>query len=233
VDVIAVNFTDDRQPFIVMQFIQGKSLDQLLEERRYLNMDEFLNIFRQICRGLSFAHDNNVVHRDIKPSNIMIVTEDGAEKVKIVDFGIARICRTTGEICPTEALQIEQSLSNLAHSIDAESLQKLTQPGKIFGSPLYMSPEQFRGQEADCRSEVYALGCMMFEALTGVPPISGDTATETVMKKLTDAPPSLNSVVPGLTFPLELEEIISRALVPEPDERYQSVQELYEAICAL
>lgn len=230
VDVLDMNFTEDRQPFIVMEFIEGKSLDDVLQEQTRLSIDEFTTIFSQVCNGISFAHDNHVVHRDIKPSNIMIVEEDGSRKVKVVDFGIAKICGTTGEVCPNTARAIEMVQSLSGGAIDVESFQTLTQPGKLFGSPLYMSPEQFRGLEADCRSEVYALGCMMFESLTGVPPLKGDTALETVMMRLNDDAPSISEVVPGLKFPQEIEYIVSRALLFDPDQRFQSVSDLAAAV---
>jgi serine/threonine-protein kinase len=235
VDVLDFGFIDDSKPFIVMEYIQGQSLADILDEQHRLSLSDFVTVFKQICQGISYAHDSGVVHRDIKPSNIMIVNVKGPLKVKIVDFGIAKRCKTTGEICPTTAktLQLLQLSPGASVEFDSEALQHLTQPGEIFGSPLYMSPEQCRGEEADCRSEVYALGCMMFEALTGVPPLKGRSAIETVIRRITDIAPSINDAVPSLSFPAYVEYVIARALQHNPDDRYQTVENLSAAVAAL
>ena len=231
VDVFDLGFTNQQKPFFVMELIQGRSLADILYDQETLIPREFLNIFSQICDGISFAHANNVVHRDIKPSNIMIVERDGMQQVKIVDFGIARICKTTGEICPTTLKSImSQFDASSPLAMNDERLQHLTQPGEIFGSPLYMSPEQCRGETADCRSEVFALGCMMFEALTGTAPLKGGSAMQTVVLRLTGVAPSINEAVPGLTFPLELDAIVARALERDPEDRYETVEQLLMAL---
>jgi serine/threonine-protein kinase len=233
VDVFDKGCTQDHKPFIVMEYLQGKCLADILLEKERLNLNEFAKIFKQICQGLSYSHANQVVHRDIKPSNIMVVNVDGKQIAKIVDFGIARRCKTTGEVCPTTLKSILDSCNSeteAALTTNDERLQRLTQPGEVFGSPLYMSPEQCRGEEADCRSEVYAMGCMMFEALTGVPPLKGGSALQTMLRRVNDEAPSLNSVVPGLTFPQALEDLVARSLKREPDERFHSVDELLAAL---
>ncbi|HEY9718361.1 MAG TPA: serine/threonine-protein kinase [Trichormus sp.] len=233
VDVFDKGCTEDHKPFIVMEYLQGKCLADILLEKERLNINEFAKIFKQICEGLSYSHANQVVHRDIKPSNIMVVNVDGKQIAKIVDFGIARRCKTTGEVCPTTLKSILDSCKSetaTALAANDERLQRLTQPGEVFGSPLYMSPEQCRGEEADCRSEVYAMGCMMFEALTGIPPLKGGSALQTMLRRVNDEAPSLNSVVPGLTFPQALEDIVARSLKREPEERFHSVDELLAAL---
>lgn len=233
-NIVAVTdfgITESNEPFIVMEYLEGKSLAELLQEQRRLALTDFGNIFIRVCQGLSYAHKSNVVHRDMKPSNIMLIDGDPTQ-VKIVDFGIARVCKTTGEICPTSSAAL-RSLPTSADALsigEADLLQHLTQPGEVFGSPLYMSPEQCQGEEADCRSEVYSLGCMMFESLTGVPPLKGKNAMETLIQRISYNAPSISSVIPNLSFPDELSQIVSRALERAPENRYQSVNEVLEAI---
>lgn len=233
-NIVAVtNFgvTEFDEPFIVMEYLEGKSLANVLEEQRRLDLDQFEAIFTRICSGLSYAHTSNVVHRDMKPSNIMLVGGDFA-RVKIVDFGIAKVCKTTGEICPTTSAV----LTALPRAIEAlkshevELLQKLTQTGEVFGSPLYLSPEQCYGLEADCRSEVFSLGCMMFESLTGSAPLRGKNAMETLLERINKSAPSINVVDPQLAFPSDVEAIVARALQRNPDKRYQTVADLLQAL---
>lgn len=227
VDVYDAGCTMERKPFIVMEYIDGKSLADIIQSVR-LELSEFFTIFEQICEGVYFAHNHKVVHRDIKPSNIMIVDVDGAVTAKIVDFGIARRCKTAGDSCATtlkEILSVDRISGSLL-AADDDRLQRLTQPGEIFGSPLYMSPEQCRGEEADCRSEVYTLGCMMFEALTGVAPLKGASAMETVMRRVQEFAPSLNEAVPGLKFPSPVVSLVARALEHDPNDRHKNVGQL-------
>jgi serine/threonine-protein kinase len=168
------------------------------------------------------------VHRDIKPSNIMLIAGTVPPQVKIVDFGIAKSCATTGLLCPT-SVAVLQSMDWVADKPTEEVaalLQTLTQPGEIFGSPLYMSPEQCNGQEADCRSEVYSLGCMVFEILTGAAPLRGRDAMETMLRKLRDKPPLMGAIAKDVKFSDELEAIVQRCLERDPDKRYQTVAEL-------
>lgn len=155
----------DGQAYIVMDFLQGESLSERIQKQGKLDIISAIPIFMQIASGLAFAHDKNVLHRDIKPSNVMLVKgEDGKTVSKIVDFGLAK-------------------------TYDEKSL-KLTQTGEIFGSPIYMSPEQCQGAELDARSDIYSLGVLMYETLAGRVPIMGHNALETFKMKVTeDAPP--------------------------------------------
>jgi serine/threonine protein kinase len=224
--------TMEGNPFIVMEYIDGKTLADRLDGSR-LELSEFFNIFEQICEGVYFAHVHKVVHRDIKPSNIMIVDIDGGTTAKIVDFGIARRCQITGYSRMTTLnkmiLKLDRESESLS-AVDDDMLQRLTQPGEIFGSPLYMSPEQCEGKEADCRSEVYALGCMMFEALTGSAPLKGRSAMETVMKRVREFAPSLNEALPGLKFPSSVVSLVAGALEREPNDRHQNVEQLLSVL---
>src|SRR3984885_12278252 len=129
----------DSRPFMVMEYVDGMTLAQHLRIQGQLTLDEALELFLQVCDGLAHAHENGVLHRDLKPSNIMLRAD--TKKIKILDFGIANLI--------------------------GKETQTLTGSGEIFGSPPYMSPEQGSGKRVDARSDVYSLGCVFFEALTG------------------------------------------------------------------
>ncbi len=141
---------DFGNPYIVMDYASGQTYDELLGKGK-LPLAENLEIFIQICDALAELHSRSIIHRDLKPSNIMIVEEDGTRRAKLVDFGIAKVMST-----------------------DA-SAHRLTLTGEVFGSPPYMSPEQCLGQRIDHLSDMYSLGCVMYDALTGGPPFSGDS----------------------------------------------------------
>jgi serine/threonine protein kinase len=187
---------DNGSPFIVMNYVEGSTLKSLLEEKGILGREEFLDIFLQLCEGLSHAHEHGIIHRDLKPSNIMVSFEpDGRRKVRIIDFGIARYC------C-------------------ADS--RITRTGYLVGSPAYMSPEQARSSSVDCRSDIYSLGCVMYEALSGSLPFEAENALETMVKRLHEDP-----------LPMQaggLEQIVMRILQRDPELRFQNVQELKTAL---
>lgn len=192
---------EETHPYLVMDYVQGTPLDQILKDRRLLPVEYVVPLAIQIGFGLMYAHEHGVVHRDIKPSNIIILNPrqlptEGS--VKIVDFGIAK----------------------LMQSEDGE-IQQLTRTGEIFGSPVYMSPEQCRGSGVDQRSDIFSLGCVVYECLTGLPPFIGDTAMATMVKRLTEQPVPLKDGSLGLDFPPALETIVQKMLATEPEERYQ------------
>jgi serine/threonine protein kinase len=194
---------EDGHPFFVMELVKGKTLQALIKERGPLSLQEIAAIFPQICFGLAHAHEQQVVHRDMKPANIMIV--DGIElskegSVKILDFGIAKIV-----------------------GVDRGEMQTLTQTGEIFGSPSYMSPEQCSGGAIDQRSDVYSVGCVLFEALTGTPPFSGTNALRTMMQHVSDPAPSLKEAALGAEFPEAIEQIVKRMLAKSPADRYSEM----------
>lgn len=194
---------DGKHPYFVMDYVQGTTLSKLVEEKGPLEVEEALPIFIQVCFGLSYAHDLGIVHRDLKPSNIMLVKPPGggAYTVKIVDFGIAKL-----------------------HQNEGADIQGLTKTGEIFGSPLYMSPEQCLGIAVDHRSDIYALGCVFFEALAGLPPFMGNTALATMMQHQSEKAPTLKEATLGKEFPQGVENLIARLLEKDPDKRYQSLK---------
>lgn len=205
-NIIAVNdfgLLDDQTPFLVMEIIDGETLGERIKRTGRLTIDEAIPIFVQACFGLGYAHDHGIVHRDVKPNNIMLLDElppaaEGA--VKIVDFGIAKFGQH-----------------------DGGEIQALTRTGEIFGSPLYMSPEQCTGERVDHRADIYSLGCVMFEALTGTPPFFGENAIKTIIMHQTETAPSLKEASLGESFPEALEELVALMLAKSPESRYQSL----------
>lgn len=206
--VRAVDFglIDDLLPFLVMDYVQGPTLAQHLQKVGTLGIEEATKIFVPICFALQYAHREGVVHRDLKPGNIVLVQTGDDEKTfvpSIVDFGIAKL--DVGD--ETEG-------------------QALTRTGEVFGTPLYMSPEQCSGKKIDNRSDIYSLGCVLFEALTGAPPFRGESALETMMLHVNDTAPSLAEGSFGREFSGALERIVSKMLAKEPRFRYQGCAEI-------
>ncbi|MFN8655548.1 MAG: serine/threonine-protein kinase [Candidatus Obscuribacterales bacterium] len=195
-------------PYIVMDLLEGQSLSGEIAQIGALPVDRVLEIFEQACAALQHAHSRGIIHRDLKPSNLMLVKEAGQnDVVKIVDFGIAKMLPTEGE-------------ERLA----------LTQTGEIFGSPLYMSPEQCTGQPLDPRSDIYSMGCILYEALSGEPPLKGGNVFETISKHCTELPAALAARFPRMPQVKALDSVILRAMAKEPAQRYSSMQSLLEDI---
>lgn len=189
-------------PFLLLDFISGRSLETLLEQRKKLSVGQMMAIVLQICDGLINAHDNGVVHRDIKPGNIMISENvKGRELVKVVDFGLAKMIETDKN----------------------KNEQKVSRAGNSVGSPLYMAPEQCVGDPADARSDIYALGCVMYECLTGDPPLFGDSVLDTFNKVMNETPRSLAELA---DVPDELNSLVMKCLEKRPDARPSSVLEV-------
>ncbi|MBX9951840.1 MAG: serine/threonine protein kinase [Candidatus Obscuribacterales bacterium] len=193
-------------PFLLLDFIDGKSLDVVIRERSRLSVGQMIVIILQVADGLINAHDNGVVHRDIKPANIMISENvKGRELVKVVDFGLAKM------------LESEQSMMQ----------QKVSREGNSAGSPMYMSPEQCVGDPADARTDLYALGCVMYECLTGNPPLFGQTILDTFNKVMNEKPQPVSMTV---EIPQELDDLILKCLEKKPDDRPASVLEFRTAL---
>ncbi|MBX9951658.1 MAG: protein kinase [Candidatus Obscuribacterales bacterium] len=204
---------DGKIPYLIMDYINGKSLAQRIAEKGMLDAGEAIPIFLHACFGLGYAHQKGVVHRDVKPSNIMLVENNGEKTeglVKIVDFGLAKFTQKEGD-----------------------SIQSLTRTGEIFGSPLYMSPEQCASQPVDERSDIYSLGCVFFETLTGTPPFIGQTALATMMLHMGQQAPTLKEASMGKDFPALLEHIVAKMLEKQPADRYQSLAQVTGELAAL
>jgi serine/threonine-protein kinase len=190
-------------PFLVMDYLEGQSLGDVLKDQGRILINRGASIFVQSCEALQHAHAKGVVHRDLKPSNIMLVNNDGnADYVKIVDFGIAKLLNP------------------------GEESQKLTQTGEVVGSPLYMSPEQLMGRALDARSDIYSMGCVMYETLAGKPPFIGDNIIDTMRKHLDEMPMPLRQVRSDINIPDELEAVIFKALAKIPEQRQDTMADL-------
>jgi serine/threonine-protein kinase len=187
------------QPFIVMDYLEGKTLADVLEEEERISVKRMLKIFIQVCDALSHAHAHKIIHRDIKPGNIMLIdTANETDVVKVFDFGFAKLIPT--------------------HSMQA---QALTQAGDVLGTPLYMSPEQSRGKALDTRSDIYSVGCVMYEALTGKAPIVGDTVLDIMQRHVNEVPATLETARPDLYIPEALTALLFKTLEKRPEDRYQ------------
>lgn len=200
--MLEFGFSKHQQPYMIMEYLEGKPLTDIIEKKGRLEVRRFINIFTQICDGLNHAHQKGVVHRDVKPSNVMIIrSEAGVDIAKILDFGIAK-------------RHVEENHENL------------TPTGNVLGSPAYIAPEQCAGADADPRSDIYSLGCVMYEALTGQPPFVHDSAIKVLLMQLSETPQPLSMACPDVDFPLELETIMMRCLEKDPAARYQNAAEL-------
>jgi len=209
IQTIDFGFMLDGSPYIVMELLEGQSLAELLKEKKRLPLDRAVPIFIQICDALSHAHAKGIFHRDLKPSNVMITVTSGVDFVRILDFGIAKVVPAEG----------------------AESLG-LTRTGEVFGSPNYMSPEQCSGTKIDGRSDVYSMGCLMYEVLTGQVPLVGENIMDTLLKQMNETPPDFRTVDANLNIPHQMELIVFKALAKNPAERYPSTEALGEALRA-
>ncbi|CAN5604995.1 hypothetical protein BH11CYA1_BH11CYA1_42130 [soil metagenome] len=212
--------SENARPYLVLEHLKGHGLDHLLESHTSLSQEQSIEIVSAVVDGLSFAHDLGIVHRDIKPSNVMLVdqlsesdahyTDNVHSNVKLLDFGIAK-CQS---------------------ALDTTS-QKLTQPGFIFGSPLYMSPEQCKGIDLDFRSDIYSLGCMFYEMLSGRPPLRGSNAMHTFAMHLYEMPLPFKHLPDPVKINSKLEKIIFKCLTKNPAERFASCKDLKKALTSL
>ncbi len=190
-------------PYIVMEYFEGKNLAEVIKERGHLSILHSVQITIQIAEAIEHAHAFSVIHRDIKPSNILLSQEGDHFIVKVVDFGIAK------------AMPDKQT----------ESAQ-LTQTGEIFGSPAYMSPEQCLGETIDERSDIYSLGCVVYEMLTGKSPFASDNPVQTVLKHLNDEPEPFEIEFAHLPIPKLLEKVVFKCLQKDSAKRYATIYEL-------
>jgi serine/threonine-protein kinase len=202
VQVHDYGYTKRGQPYFVMDYLVGQNLSTVIQTEGCVAVRRAWNIFNQVCGAVDHAHRCGVVHRDLKPGNIMLMSLAGEKDfVKVVDFGIARF---------------------------EEEAQRLTRMGEVWGSPVYMSPEQCMGKQLDARSDIYSMGIVMYEALTGAVPFLGKRYVDTMSKQITEPPPPFKEAAPHLEIPSELEAVVMKALIKEPEHRYQTMSALRE-----
>lgn len=200
--------TEDNDPFMVMRFEKGKTLADLIEARGRLPLFKSLSIFIQIADAMKHAHEHGVLHRDLKPGNIMVTGSPfEAPSVIVLDFGVAMVN-------------------------EEDAIDRLTKTGVIIGTPTYMSPEQVKGRDIDARSDIYSLGCIMYETLTGKPPLMASTALELLTRKTSEPAPSLNQEPSEAKFPSGIAEIVAKCLAVDPADRYESMSKLKDDLLA-
>jgi beta-lactam-binding protein with PASTA domain/predicted Ser/Thr protein kinase len=186
--------SDDGVHFIVMEYVEGRTLAEILAGGGRILPDRAIDIAMDVCRALEAAHAQGVIHRDIKPGNIML---DPRGDVKVTDFGIARVTTTADTVAQTAA---------------------------ILGTASYLSPEQAQGQPVDGRSDIYSLGCVLYEMVTGRPPFLGDSPVAVASKQVLEQPTPASQLNPDVTA--DLDAVILRALAKNPANRYQSAEEM-------
>jgi hypothetical protein len=202
--------TPDGQLYIAMEYVQGQSLSAALQPGP-MRPERVLKIMAQVCGSLEEAHGRGVVHRDLKPDNIILTTRAGqADFVKVLDFGIAK----------------------RSEAKDQAQEQKLTQQGMVLGTPPYMSPEQFSGKELDARSDIYSLGVMTYEMLTGRLPFEADTAWQWATAHMTAAPLPFESIPAAAGIPASMKKAILRSLAKDRNDRQPDVRHFYEDLAS-
>jgi serine/threonine protein kinase len=207
--IIQLGETADGLVYVVMPFIEGEILSDRTHRLGQISLEETARLVTDISAGVHLAHGLEIIHRDLKPENVMVCRRpDGTEYAVVMDFGLAKARKAEGE------------------------LQKLTATGIILGTPAFMSPEQLRGKPIDTRSDIYALGLMAYEMLTGRLPFQGRTQQEMVIARLRSEPIPLRETRPDLELPSLVEQVLVKAMQRFPDDRYQTAIEFANAFAA-
>ena len=193
--------------YLAMEYVQGSNLKVYLRRKGRLDPDKAMRIARQILSCLAEAHRHGIIHRDLKPDNLMITSGPGGGiSVKVLDFGLSKL---------------------VDRRADASLV---TQQGRILGTPLYMAPEQCAGDEADARSDIYAMGLILYEIVTGLRPFPEESTTELLFTRATKEAPSILEEFPELEIPLALDKVISKAMERRREDRFQSADEMLSAL---
>jgi len=210
IDITDIGTTEDGRTYVVMEYLEGESLAECLARETKLPEQRILRVISQAASALSAAHHKGIVHRDIKPENLFLLRRKDKDFVKVVDFGISKSLRASGE----------------------EEQPRLTQTGMVLGTPLYMSPEQARGDdELDARVDIYALGVIMYEAATGRVPYSGNNYLSVISQVLNETPTPVRDIRPELSE--EFEAVVARAMAKDKTERYENADALLADVNAL
>lgn len=207
--IIRLGETEDGLVYVVMPFVDGEILSDRTNRRGHLPLHEVSKLLKDMAAGLHVAHELKIVHRDLKPENVMVCrTDEGVDYAVVMDFGLAKERKAGTE------------------------LQKLTATGIILGTPEFMSPEQLRGKPLDPRTDIYSLGLMTYEMLTGKLPFQGRTQQEMMIARLRSEPTPLRKVRPDLDLPESIERVLTRSMERNPEDRYQTTVELADAFVA-
>jgi len=198
--------TDDDIYYIAMEYLEGRTLHRAIRDAGFLTEERAAHVARQVCRALREAHAVGVVHRDLKPANIFLVEHgDEADYVKVLDFGLVK-------------------------NVSENKGEDLTQTGLFMGSPKYMAPEQIRGDSIDARTDIYGLGIILYEMITGKVPFDHPNSVNILMAHISEAPPPLHQVNPAIRVSPQLQDIVGRCMAKSPDERFRSMEEVLAAL---
>jgi serine/threonine protein kinase len=196
------------QPYLVMDYLEGSTIADIIRWQGSQPVERCMQIFKQACEGLAEAHRNGIVHRDVKPTNLMLLENaDSQLQLKILDFGLAKVAYA-----------------------DGTAMASITATGETIGTPQYMSPEQCTGAALDERSDVYSLGCVMYELLLGCPPVLGSTPYDCMASHIHEIPRPFAEVNAQHAIPSSLEAIVMKTLEKAPEDRFQSMEEMLQAL---
>jgi serine/threonine-protein kinase len=208
VTLLEFGITETSIPYLVLDFIEGRTLAELISEEGQLPAERIIDSVLQVCDALTHAHAMNILHRDIKPSNmIFAAAADGKERTFLMDFGVGKALAQADV-----------------------SLQRLTRTGVLIGTPTYMSPEQSQGRSIDARSDLYSIGCVMYEALAGTPPFISRSTLGTVIQHQRETPLPIAEASMGRRVAPQLEAIVFKLLEKDPQARFQTATELRKAL---
>jgi serine/threonine protein kinase len=196
--------TDDDIFYIAMELLEGRTLQRALRDEGPFEPERAMRIARQICRSLREAHSLGVIHRDLKPANVMLAKQEEGEFVKVLDFGLVKDL--------------------------ADTQENLTKTGLFMGSPKYMSPEQIRSENVDHRADIYALGVLMYEMLSGKVPFDRANSVNILMAHIHEQVPTISELNPGVRIPPTLESVVHRCMAKRPSDRYESMNEVLGAL---
>ncbi|PRP98096.1 Serine/threonine-protein kinase PknB [Enhygromyxa salina] len=206
----AVGVTDEGALFFVLEYIEGHDLATELEHGPLVPL-RAVTIAQQVLSGLHHAHQFGLVHRDLKPENVLLARTEGGEQAKLIDFGLVKM---------------------LTDVLGSNECQRLTRTGVVFGTPQYMAPEQMLAEPVDARTDLYAVGIVLFEMLTGQRPFEAEEVTELWQAHLNAPVPTLGELDPGLKLP-DLDAILATLLAKRPDERFASAHAARRALESL
>lgn len=207
VQVYSSGVINDQLPYIAMEFINGRTLSGEIKATGRLSWLRSCQIGKQICEAMQYAHAQGIIHRDLKPPNVLLLDEPHPDYVKVIDFGLGSF-------------------------FDASGQQTITDTGALIGSPEYMSPETCSGLKSDTRSDIYSLGCMLYECLTGAPPFVSDNPIGLLYRHKNELPAKPSKIITE-SVPQELDAVILKALEKAPEARFQSMEEFATALDAV